>query len=158
MRFQKTIFTIILLSVAICLSSQTASFMTLNIRYDNPKDKPNSWPERKAEMVLLLNHYEPDIFGIQEGLEHQVKYLDSCLLEYAYIGVGRDDGKKAGEYSAIFYDSTSFKVVENSTFWLSETPEEISVGWDASMERICTYGLFQHKKKRTAMLGFQYSF
>lgn len=145
MHFLKSFFFALFLVLAIDLSSQTTSFMTINIRYDNPNDTPNNWYERKAEMVQLLNHYEPEIFGIQEGLAHQVSYLDSTLTDYQYIGVGRDDGKTQGEYSAIFFDTTVYEVIEQSTFWLSETPDEISVGWDASMERICTYGLFKHK-------------
>ncbi|MCB9325098.1 MAG: endonuclease/exonuclease/phosphatase family protein [Lewinellaceae bacterium] len=119
--------------------------MTLNIRYDNPADTPNNWDQRKTAMVRMLRHYDPVIFGIQEGLIHQVTYLDSCLTDYTFIGVGRDDGAQKGEFSAIFYDTTQFEVLETSTFWLSETPDVVSIGWDAAMERICTYGLFLNK-------------
>jgi endonuclease/exonuclease/phosphatase family metal-dependent hydrolase len=145
MHFLKSLFSILFLFFALGLASQTARLMTINIRYDNPGDKENNWHERKAEMVQMLKHYEPQIFGIQEGLVHQAAYLDSTLTDYQYIGVGRDDGKTKGEFSAIYFDSTVYEVMEHSTFWLSETPDEISVGWDASMERICTYGLFHHK-------------
>ena len=121
------------------------SLMTYNIRYDNPNDTPNSWAERKKDVATLIEQYDPDIFGIQEGLIHQVTYLDNQLNGYSYIGVGRDDGKKKGEFSAIFYKNEVFELGTQETFWLSPTPESISVGWDAAMERICTYGQFIYK-------------
>lgn len=119
--------------------------MTYNIRYDNPNDGENSWNLRKSSVVDLIDKYRPDILGIQEGLSNQVHYLDSCLVNFTYIGVGREDGKQKGEFSAIFYDSTIFRVLTSSTFWLSKTINTVSVGWDAALERICTYGLFEHK-------------
>lgn len=128
------------------VNSQTIKIMTFNIRYDNPNDNEDNWHNRKKKVIELINNYEPAIFGIQEGLSHQIQYMDSCLTDYNYIGIGRDDGKEEGEYSAIFYDTTKFIVEEENTFWLSETPDSISVGWDASMERICTYGLFKNKE------------
>ncbi len=127
------------------LSAQTIKLMTYNIRYDNPADGENNWHRRKADLVRQLKFYEPGIFGIQEGLVHQVSYLDSSLSSYRYVGIGRDDGKQKGEYSAIFYDSILFNLLEQSTFWLSETPEKISVGWDAALERICTCTCFEQK-------------
>lgn len=158
MHFLKPIFSTFFLIFTIALTGQTTSLMTINIRYDNPGDKENNWHERKAEMVKMLKHYEPQIFGIQEGLFHQVNYLDSTLTSFQYIGVGRDDGKTKGEYSAIFFDSTVYEILEQSTFWLSETPDEISVGWDASMERICTYGLFKHKSSEQRFWVFNAHF
>jgi endonuclease/exonuclease/phosphatase family metal-dependent hydrolase len=126
------------------LLSQEMTVMTYNIKYDNTKDTVNNWNDRKEAIARLIQHYSPQIFGTQEALYHQTVYLDSSLTSYSYIGVGRDDGKQRGEYSAIHYDRTTLEVLETNTFWLSETPEKISVGWDAAMERICTYALFQH--------------
>ncbi len=117
--------------------------MTYNIRYDNPNDGENKWSNRKAFLSNQIAYNEPDVFGIQEGLHQQLRYLDSTLIDYKYVGVARDDGKTKGEYSAIFYNASRLKVVKASTFWLSKTPNKISVGWDASMERICTYALFK---------------
>lgn len=128
--------------------SQAIKAMTYNIKYDNTGDTINNWNYRKAKMVDLIQQYNPSFLGIQEGLHNQVSYLDSNLPNYNYIGVGRDDGKEKGEYSAIYYNKNNFKVIKSSTFWLSKTPNKISVGWDAAMERICTYGLFQHKKTK----------
>ncbi len=119
--------------------------MTYNIRYDNPEDGENSWLKRKEFLSDQIAYNNPNILGIQEGLHHQVHYLDSVLVDYSYIGIGRADGKTKGEYSAVFYNSKNLNVLKEGTFWLSETPNEISVGWDAAMERICTYGLFENK-------------
>lgn len=126
--------------------SQTINIMTYNIRYDNPADGDNAWSMRKESLAGQIQKYNPAILGIQEGLYNQVLYLDSCLTNYTYVGVGREDGKTRGEYSAIFYDTTQFMVLESSTFWLSKTPGQVSVGWDAAMERICTYALLESRQ------------
>lgn len=125
-------------------NAQTLTALTFNIRYDNPNDGDNRWEFRKQSVINLLEHYTPGIFGIQEGLQQQVMFLKSNLPDYNFIGVGREDGKQKGEYSAIFYDTTQYVMIESSTFWLSATPDKVSVGWDAALERICTCGLFQH--------------
>lgn len=124
--------------------AQTLHALTYNIRYDSPNDGENQWKYRKHFLAEQLLFHSPDVFGIQEGLHQQVQFLDSALTEYSYVGVGRDDGQTKGEYSAIYYKPAIFRLKEHSTFWLSETPQKVSVGWDAAMERICTYGLFQH--------------
>ena len=85
--------------------------MTYNLRYDNPGDKDNSWPLRKDEMVNMIQFYHPDVLGIQEGLYRQVQYLDSALVNYDYAGVGRDDGDKKGEFSAIFFNAKKILAV-----------------------------------------------
>ncbi len=124
---------------------QTYQIMTYNIRYGNANDGENHWNLRKDFLQGQIAFYKPDIFGIQEGLHFQVQYLDSSFTNYKYVGIGREDGKEKGEYSAIFYNTDKFKVLDKSTFWLSETPDKISVGWDAAMERICTYTLLEDK-------------
>ena len=121
------------------------TIISYNIRYDNKWDKENLWTLRKDRLSQLLMDYDPSIFGIQEGLLNQVEWIDSTLGNYNYIGVGRDDGKGKGEFCAIYFDTTRYEVIENSTFWLSDTPNQVSVGWDAALERICTYGLFKKK-------------
>lgn len=137
---------------------QTYKLLTYNIRYDNPNDGENQWSERKEYLCDQIAFYNPDIFGIQEGLHHQVKYIDSTIVSYDYVGVGRDDGKEKGEYSAIFFNKKNIEVLSDGTFWLSETPNEISVGWDASMERICTYALFQNKLTKESFWVFNTHF
>ncbi|MCG8322712.1 MAG: endonuclease/exonuclease/phosphatase family protein [Cytophagales bacterium] len=133
-----------ILNISTPALSQHLSVMTYNIRYDNPNDGENRWEARKDFLIAQIKFHAPDIFGIQEGLAHQVNYINKELAGYKYVGVGRDDGKKKGEFSAIFFNASKFKTIESSTFWLSDTPEKISVGWDAALERICTYALFEH--------------
>ncbi len=155
----KTIFLIgFFLFLSLTMPGQTHKIMTYNIRYDNPNDGENQWTKRKHLLSHQILFYEPNILGIQEGLQHQVSYLDSVLVHYNYIGVGRNDGKTKGEYSAIFYNSKALKVIKEHTFWLSESPEKISVGWDASMERICTYALFEDLKTEAQFWVFNTHF
>ena len=108
--------------------------LSYNIKYDNTADKENNWSLRKKRLFNLLRDYNPSIIGIQEGLINQVKYIDSSLEKYKYIGVGRYDGKTKGEFCAIYFDTTFYEILEHSTFWLSETPDLVSVGWDAALE------------------------
>ncbi|WP_339706090.1 endonuclease/exonuclease/phosphatase family protein [uncultured Kriegella sp.] len=123
---------------------QDIKMMTYNIKYDNVSDTVNNWNFRKEAMVDLVKHYQAEVVGMQEVLRNQLIYLDSSLNQYSYVGVGRDDGKTKGEYAPIFYDGRKLKVLKSNTFWLSETPEKVSKGWDASLERICTYALFEN--------------
>ncbi|MBT8106904.1 MAG: endonuclease/exonuclease/phosphatase family protein [Gammaproteobacteria bacterium] len=117
--------------------------MTYNIRLDTANDGANAWDFRKKGLVDQIRFHEPNVLGIQEGLYHQVEYLDASLPDYSYVGVGRDDGEKGGEFSAIFYDTRRLERLEHGTFWLSESPEQVSIGWDAALERICTYAAFK---------------
>ncbi|MBE0637153.1 MAG: endonuclease/exonuclease/phosphatase family protein [Bacteroidales bacterium] len=120
--------------------------MTFNIRFDNPNDGKNIWENRKTEVLELIKYYHPGFFGLQEAMNNQLEFINDGLKDYAFIGVGREDGKQKGEYTPIFFDSTSFQLISHHTFWLSETADEVSVGWDAALERICTYGLFMDKE------------
>ena len=132
-----------------CLSSlgfcQSLDVLTYNIRYDNPRDSINNWENRKDFLISQLKFYEPAVFGTQEGLLHQLNDIDTGLEHYTYFGKGRDDGKKAGEFCAIYYNKTKLELLEEATFWLSETPETPSKGWDAAIKRVCTYGLLKLK-------------
>lgn len=132
--------------------------MSFNIRYDNPSDNENNWEHRKAEVVTMIQYYSPEILGIQEGLQHQVTYMDSTLTNYKYVGVGRDDGKYKGEYAAIFYKRERLKLLESETYWLSETPDKVSVGWDAVMERIVTFAKFEDIKTKDTLSVFNAHF
>jgi len=134
------------------LNAQTTNIMTYNIRYATDNDLENSWENRKEAMATLLSHYQPELFGIQEGLHHQLEYLKANLPNYSYIGIGRDDGKALGEYCAIFFDTTVYSVDSSNTFWLSETPEKVSLGWGANYHRVCTYGFFTHKESGREIL------
>ena len=135
----------ILLTITSSIYSQPHTIISYNIRYDNNWDIENSWEIRRSKIIQMLIKYSPSIIGIQEGLLNQVQYIDSSLINYDYVGVGRDDGKDKGEFCAIYFDTTRYVLLKNSTFWLSETPDTISVGWDAALERICTYGLLKDR-------------
>jgi endonuclease/exonuclease/phosphatase family metal-dependent hydrolase len=154
---KKTVFFIAHLLVAGFFSvvyAQETNFITYNIRFDNPDDGQNRWDVRKENLVGLLREYNPDIFGIQEGLLRQVKYIDSALTDYGYIGKGRDDGMDAGEFCAVFFKKSEFQLLRQGLFWLSETPDIPSKGWDAAFNRICVYGLFEYTSTRHRFLVF----
>ena len=116
-----------------------------NIRYINNDDNENgnSWTKRCPVVCDQLNFEHPDIFGAQEVLHPQLRDMLQRLDGYDYIGVGREDGKQKGEYAAIFYDKQKLRLVDNGQFWLSETPDKPSLGWDAACIRICTWGKFE---------------
>ena len=143
--YQYILSVFILFTISSNIYSQPHSIISYNIRYDNNWDIENSWKIRRNKISQILVQYSPSIIGIQEGLLNQVQYIDSSLIDYDYVGVGRDDGKMKGEFCAIYFDTTRYVLLKNSTFWLSETPDTISVGWDAALERICTYGLFKDR-------------
>jgi endonuclease/exonuclease/phosphatase family metal-dependent hydrolase len=114
--------------------------MSFNIRYDNPADGPHAWPERRNLVGQLIRFHETDLLGVQEALEHQVRQLDEDLPGFAWVGVGRADGKAAGEFAPIFYREERFELIESGTFWLSPAPDEPgSQGWDAALPRIATW-------------------
>ncbi len=127
------------------VDGQTLDILTYNIRYDNPGDSLNNWDNRREFLISQLRFVGPDIFGTQEGLVHQLKSIKKGLNGYDFIGKGRDDGREAGEFSAIFYNTDKVELLENQTFWLSESPKTPSKGWDAAIKRVCTYGKFRNK-------------
>lgn len=118
-------------------SGHLLNVASFNIRYDNPKDGINAWPNRRDWVRELLEYHDLHIVGVQEALAHQIEFLGQG--RYAYVGIGRDDGKKAGEFAPILYDQKRFERLKENTFWLSETPDKPSRGWDASLNRICTW-------------------
>jgi len=114
--------------------------MTLNVRYDNPEDSINAWPNRASQVCNFIQKEKPDILGMQEVLWQQYVVLDSVLTEYTSTGVGRDDGARAGEMNPVFFRKERFDMVRTITFWLSDTPEiPGSIGWGASLPRIVTW-------------------
>lgn len=140
------------------INAQDVSVMTYNIKLDYPKEGENSWTNRKPFFINQLKFYTPDILGVQEVLPNQMKDMDGLLVDYNFVGVGRDDGKDKGEYSAIFYNKKTFKVLKSSTFWLSDTPENVSMGWDAVCNRVCTYALLKKKKTNKKLWVFNTHF
>ncbi|MEZ5173925.1 MAG: endonuclease/exonuclease/phosphatase family protein [Bacteroidia bacterium] len=141
--------TFIKLSIALFLSailthsvSAQSSLMSFNIRYDNQDDGKNAWTERKLDLVNLIKSENPEILCIQEGLYHQLMFIQDELDGYSFTGVGREDAQTGGEYCAIFYPYNKLRLNSSFTYWLSPTPEVVSIGWDAALERIVTYAQF----------------
>jgi len=127
--------------------AQSLKLMTYNIRLELASDGENDWTQRKSFFTSQIKFYEPDIFGVQEATPNQVTDISNLLSQYNYTGKGRDgDGK--GESSGIYYKKDRFILKQTNTFWLSETPDTISKGWDAAYNRVCTYGLFKDKKTK----------
>nr|WP_294774531.1 endonuclease/exonuclease/phosphatase family protein [uncultured Flavobacterium sp.] len=133
---------LLLITFSNTLSAQKLTLMTYNIRLEVASDGENAWPNRKDYWASQVAFYEPDIFGIQEALPHQVTDIATLLPNYNYVGMGRD-GVGKGESSNLFYKKERFKVLLENTFWLSETPDKISKGWDAALNRVCTYALLK---------------
>lgn len=128
--------------------AQTYQIATYNIRFDNPNDIGNLWKDRSPHLINQIIFHQMDIIGTQEGLHHQLEDMKSAL-KFPYIGIGRDKGDTAGEFSAIFYNPEKFTVLKQGTFWLSESPDKPSKGWDAALNRVCTWGKFQDKHGNT---------
>ena len=154
----KNFITLLVVLTSFSVLSQDLKIMSYNIKLDYPKEGKNSWTNRKPFMVNQIKFYEPDVLGVQEAMPNQMKDLDSLLTDYSFVGVGRDDGKNKGEFSAIFYKKSDLEVVKSSTFWLSQTPEKVSMGWDAVCNRVCTYALFQHKETKKKFWVFNTHF
>ena len=127
---------------------------TFNLRMDTPSDGEKAWFHRKDMVNDLIRFYGFDLFGTQEGFTHQLNDI-LRLSDYRFIGVGRDDGKDAGEHCAIFYRSDRFKVLDQGDFWLSEHPEKPGRGWDGTCcNRICTWGKFEDLKNHKQFYFF----
>lgn len=128
------------------MQAQSVNVMSYNIRLDTEADGVNQWKNRPDKVIGLIKKYNPDLFGVQEAMHNQMLDLQKGLPEYSYVGVGRDDGKEKGEYSAIFYKKEMFEVLVQNTFWLSETPDMPgSKSWDAAITRVVTFALLKDK-------------
>ncbi len=133
--------------------------MTLNVRYDNPRDSLNAWPNRASMVCEFIKTEKPDILGMQEVLLRQYMVLDSALGEYASVGVGRSDGAKGGEMNPLFYLKERFDMARTKTFWLSGTPEvEGSQDWGAGLPRIVTWAELVDKKTHEHLFFFNTHF
>ncbi len=118
-------------------ATRTIEVMSFNIRYGTAKDGDNHWEKRKELVFDVFRDHQPDVVGLQEALRFQIDEILGALPRYAFVGTGRNpDGE--GEYSAILYDKKRFKLLENETFWLSDTPEVASASWGNKLVRICT--------------------
>ena len=149
-----TLVSILILLVNSHVMIAQQKYMSFNIRFDNPADGEDRWEVRKEELSNMIQKYEPDFLGIQEALPNQVEYLDSQLQNYKYIGFGRDGEGSQSESVPIFYKADRYELLKKEVFWLSETPENPSKGWDAALNRITTYGIFLNRQTRDTLHVF----
>ena len=150
MKTQIILLAILSIGFSCALQAQQMKVATYNVRYsikENYKQdsaKGEDWVSRGPAIADLIRFHQFEIFGTQEGLLHQLEDLSEWLPEFKYVGVGRDDGKKEGEHTAVFYQPKRFKVIDHGDFWLSETPDKPSMGWDGTCcHRMCTWVQFE---------------
>lgn len=123
------------------------TIMTFNLRWENPADGRNVWKNRRDLAAAVIDENGVDIAGVQEALIGQLNDLKQRLPGFESVGVGRDDGVQAGEFSAILFNSRKLEVEKSGTFWLSEHPDEPgSMSWDTACTRIATWGIFRDRK------------
>lgn len=120
--------------------------MSYNIRQGEAKDGTNSWALRYPATAEMIEDQKPDVFGVQEAMSYQILFIEQNMRDYKCVGVGRDDGKKKGEYMSIFWNKKTTSMLDWGTFWLSETPDKASMGWDAACYRTATWALMKDKK------------
>lgn len=155
----KILITFLYLTIGHMAIAQSLKVMTYNIRLDIAVDGVNQWPNRKQKVFDLLKKYDPDIIGVQEALHHQLQDILKALPGYQSAGVGRDDGKEKGEYSAILYKTERLELISQKTLWLSETPEVPgSKSWDAAITRVVTQAHFRDKKTKKEFAHFNTHF
>ena len=132
-------------AVAKAPADQEVKVISYNIRLINSKDGPNEWKYRASASPAMIKDYAPDIFGVQEAVKEQLDYMQKALPKYGCVGVGREDGVSKGEHMSIFYNKKTVELLEWGTYWLSETPEVPSKGWDAACKRTATWARMRMK-------------
>jgi endonuclease/exonuclease/phosphatase family metal-dependent hydrolase len=151
-------FCILIASTNLYAQENAFNIATFNIRLDTPRDSINQWENRKQWVWQTIAFYELEIVGMQEVFHHQLMYLLEQDKRYKHVGVGRDDGKSAGEYSPIIFNSERFEVLDSNTFWLSETPEKPGLGWDAKYNRVVSWAKFKDLKTKQIFFVFNTHF
>lgn len=155
----KNLFVLLFMFFSFSLVAQDLNVMSFNIRYNTTADSLNAWPYRKDKVASQILFHQAHIIGVQEALHDQMMDLQERLPEYKFAGVGREDGKEKGEYSAIFYDTTRLQALQSKTFWLSQTPEIAgSKGWDAQITRVVTWIKFRDRKTKKIFFAFNTHF
>lgn len=154
----KRFFFIILIFASNIIMAQQINIISYNIRFNNPGDGVNAWPNRSSQVAALLSFHQADIFGLQEALIGQIEDIHAQMPQMKWVGVGRDDGEKAGEFSPLFYNSEKFTALKSGGFWLSETPEKPGLGWDAACNRVCSWLLLKENKSKKKFMVFNTHF
>ena len=147
----KFLFTAVFVSSLVCSAAKpapevTLSVMSYNIRLGTANDGTNSWMYRYPATLMMLEDVQPDVVGLQEAMDFQILMITENHEQYEAVGVGRDDGKKEGEQTAIVYNKKKIALQKWGTFWLSDTPDSPSKGWDAACKRTATWALMKCKK------------
>jgi endonuclease/exonuclease/phosphatase family metal-dependent hydrolase len=152
----KRVFLLLLMGIVAVAAANAQEIIagSFNLRYDNSRDSGNLWKDRAPVAAAMLRFHDFDIVGTQEGLYNQLQDLQNLLPDLAYYGIGRDDGKMKGEHSAIFYRKSTFVVLDSGSFWLSATPEKPGPGWDAQLNRICSWLKLKTKKGGKILYAF----
>ena len=150
-------FLLILSMIAVlAVNAQELTVGTYNIRNNNRGDYKifDGWNQRKEAMCAEINFIYPDLFGCQEVTHQQIVDMLALLPDYAYLGVGREDGAQGGEYSPIYYKKDRFQLLDSGTFWLAEDPTKPVMGWDAVCKRVCSWGYFKDKESKRKFYFF----
>lgn len=140
----------LLLSYTCIAQNEAFNAMSFNIRFSNPGDGFNYWPNRKDLVTSMIRYHEAEIIGVQEAMRSQLDDLMTLLPGYKWIGLCRTDGTTSpepdNEFTAILYNPERFKLLEQATFWLSEKPDEVGIkGWDAALPRTTTWAFFEDR-------------
>ena len=126
--------------------AEPIKLISYNLRTSHGKDGDNVWMKRRHATPEMIRREAPDVFGVQEGLIDQLHYIDTECPQYARVGVGRDDGAEKGEFMAVYYLRDRFELLDSGTFWLSETPDKVSRGWDGACNRTVTWVELKDRK------------
>ena len=151
MRKTLVIAAVLLASLACCSCNnagkedQELVVMSYNIRNSRAKDGDNAWDVRKPATTAMLDKVNPDVFGVQEAYPNQVEFITETCPRYGSYGVGREDGVNDGEHMSIFYNKDKIELLKSGTYWLSETPDQPTMGWDAACKRTATWALMKLK-------------
>lgn len=154
----KKILTMLMLVLMVCDVAMARGPIEIKVISYNirtmARDGENNWENRRHATRNMLNRHNPDLFGLQEAMTPHLKYIDTFFPQYSRVGVGRDDGKMGGEVMAIYYNKERFELLESGTFWLSETPDKVSRGWDAACNRTVTWVKVRDKESRKRFYYF----
>ena len=148
-----TLICLLIISATYAQKNQPINIITYNIRLNVASDGVNAWPNRKDNVKALVKFYDADILCVQEALPEQFDYLSEGT-DFDVVGVGRDDGKRKGEFSAVYFNKNRFVKKDGGTFWLSPTPDVPSKGWDAALNRVCSWVRLYDKSNKKEFLVF----
>ena len=153
---KKNFLIVMCLMMALMASAQDLVVCSYNIRNANRGDAKNGngWEKRSVYMCQQIQFEDPGVFGCQEVKKEQIDDMLRLMPEYAYVGVGREDGKEGGEYSPVFYKKDRYKLLDSGTFWLAEDPTKAELGWDAACKRVCSWGHFKDLKTKHTFYFF----